>query len=83
MPQHRAQLRDQGLPSRTISETEEPLGSRSSATSTPCISDFGEIVTISRSAAIRSSGAASTSRSRGSLRRATLSTRATSGSVGA
>ena len=70
------------LPSRTISATDEPGGSRSSPTSTPCISDFGEIVTCNRSAATRSNGAASTSRSRGSLRRATLSTFATTGRVG-
>jgi hypothetical protein len=41
-------------------------GSRSSPTSTPCIFDTGLIVTCSRSAATRSSGAASTSSDRGS-----------------
>ncbi len=59
-----------------------PTGSRSSPTSTPCMCDVGLIVTWSRSAAIRSSGAASTSSPRGSDRRATLRTRATHGSVG-
>ena len=63
-------------------ETDAPWGSRSSPTSTPCIRETGLIVTWSRSAATRSSGAASISSPRGSERRATLSTRATSGSVG-
>ena len=56
-------------PSRITSETEAPGGSRSSPTSTPCSLDAGLIVTCSRSAATRSSGAASTSRPRGSERR--------------
>ena len=68
--------------SRITRETDAPWGSRSSPTSTPCISDRGLIVTWSRSAATRSSGAASTSRSRGSERRATRSTRAAHGNVG-
>ena len=63
-------------------DTDAPGGSRSSPTSTPCICETGLIVTWSRSAAIRSRGAASTSSPRGSERRATLSTRATKGSVG-
>ena len=46
-------------PSRMIIETDGPAGSRSSPTSTPCICEAGLIVTWSRSAAIRSSGAAS------------------------
>ena len=53
-------------PSRITSDTEAPCGSRSSPTSTPCIRETGLIATCSRSAATRSSGAASTSRPRGS-----------------
>ena len=69
-------------PSRTTIDTDDPAGSRSSPTSTPCIFDTGLIVTWSRSAATRSSGAASMSSPRGSDRRVTLSTLATAGSVG-
>ena len=61
---------------------EAPGGSRSSPTSTPCRRECWVIRTWSRSAATRSSGAASTSRSRTSLWGATRSTLAAQGRVG-
>jgi len=57
-------------------------GSRSSKISTPCIRDPGGMWACSRSACSASSGAASTSISRGSPGAVTFSRRAAQGSVG-